>query len=46
MPSVSYLQRLGQENMEQIFDSSRWILEQDSEIGIEVCTVRLPNDTR
>ncbi|KAF9815620.1 hypothetical protein IEO21_04480 [Rhodonia placenta] len=45
MPSVSYLQRLGQENMEQIFDSSRWILEQDSEIGIEIFTseeVELP----
>lgn len=36
MPSVTYLQRLGPEHLNQIFDSSRWIFDQDAEIALEV----------
>lgn len=36
MPIVNYLQRLGPENLDQIFEHSRWVLEQDRDIGFEV----------
>jgi Vam6/Vps39-like protein vacuolar protein sorting-associated protein 39 len=36
-PSISYLQRLGPEYLEQIFKSSRWVFEQDRDIAFEVC---------
>ncbi|KAI0925948.1 hypothetical protein AcW1_008241 [Taiwanofungus camphoratus] len=45
MPSVTYLQRLGPEHLNQIFDSSRWIFDQDAEIALEIFTseeVELP----
>lgn len=45
MPSVNYLQRLGPEYLDQIFEHSRWIFEQDIDIGFEVYTseeVELP----
>jgi hypothetical protein len=35
IPSVSYLQKLGPEYLEQIFKSSRWIFEQDRDIAFE-----------
>ncbi|TCD70216.1 Vacuolar morphoproteinsis protein 6 [Steccherinum ochraceum] len=38
MPSVTYLQRLGPQYMDQIFESSHWIFEQDPEIGLEIFT--------
>ncbi|GBE87785.1 Vacuolar morphogenesis protein [Sparassis crispa] len=38
MPSVTYLQRLGPENMEQIFEYSRWLFDRDSEIALEIFT--------
>ncbi|KAJ3475842.1 hypothetical protein NLI96_g11566 [Meripilus lineatus] len=45
MPSVQYLQRLGAEHLAQIFESSRWVFEQDSDIAFEIFTseeVELP----
>ncbi|KAI0073891.1 hypothetical protein K474DRAFT_1626886 [Panus rudis PR-1116 ss-1] len=45
MPSVTYLQRLGPEHIDQIFQSARWIFEQDPEIALEIFTseeVELP----
>ncbi|KAH9926823.1 hypothetical protein B0H21DRAFT_138019 [Amylocystis lapponica] len=45
MPSVTYLQRLGPEHLDQIFEHSRWIFEQDADIAFEVFTseeVELP----
>jgi len=35
-PSVSYLQRLGPEHIDQTFKYSRWIFQQDSDIAFEV----------
>ena len=35
-PSISYLQRLGPEYLDQIFKHSRWVLEQDADLGFEV----------
>ncbi|KAJ3775239.1 hypothetical protein FB446DRAFT_417887 [Lentinula raphanica] len=34
--SIQYLRRLGPENMEQVFESARWIIEQDSDRGLEI----------
>lgn len=36
MPSVSYLQKLGPEHLEQIFKSARWVFEQNRDIAFEV----------
>jgi Vam6/Vps39-like protein vacuolar protein sorting-associated protein 39 len=36
MPSVNYLQRLGPEYLDQVFEYSRWVFEQDVDIGFEV----------
>jgi hypothetical protein len=36
MPSVSYLQKLGPEHLQQIFNSSRWIFELNGDIAFEV----------
>ncbi|PCH42287.1 rab guanyl-nucleotide exchange factor [Wolfiporia cocos MD-104 SS10] len=38
MASVNYLQRLGPGYIDQVFENSRWVLEQDSEIGLEIFT--------
>lgn len=35
-PTISYLQRLGPEHLAQIFETSKWLLSQDREIGFEV----------
>ena len=40
-PSVSYLQRLGPEHMDQIFESAHWIFEQDADIALEVRIVSM-----
>ncbi|VDB94289.1 unnamed protein product [Peniophora sp. CBMAI 1063] len=37
-PSISYLQRLGPEYLDQIFAHSRWVLEQDADLGFEIFT--------
>jgi hypothetical protein len=36
MPSISYLQKLGPEHLEQIFESSKWIFDEDRDIAFEV----------
>ncbi|KAI9061003.1 hypothetical protein FKP32DRAFT_1594678 [Trametes sanguinea] len=44
-PIVNYLQRLGPENLDQIFEHSKWVFEQDPEIAFEIFTseeVELP----
>ena len=35
-PSISYLQKLGPEYLDQIFESARWIFEQDREMAFQV----------
>jgi len=35
-PTISYLQKLGPQYLQQIFDASHWVLETDSDIGFEV----------
>ncbi|KIJ07903.1 hypothetical protein PAXINDRAFT_164538 [Paxillus involutus ATCC 200175] len=44
-PSISYLQKLGPEYLDQIFASARWIFEQDGEMAFKIFTsddVELP----
>ncbi|EGN98719.1 hypothetical protein SERLA73DRAFT_168336 [Serpula lacrymans var. lacrymans S7.3] len=44
-PSISYLQKLGPEHLEQIFESSRWVFGQDRDMAFEIFTsedVELP----
>lgn len=36
MPSVNYLQRLGPEYLDLIFEHSRWVFGQNTDIGFEV----------
>ena len=36
MPTVNYLQRLGPEHMDQIFEHSRWVFQHDRDIALEV----------
>ncbi|KAI0768086.1 hypothetical protein BD413DRAFT_605556 [Trametes elegans] len=38
MPTVNYLQRLGPEHLDQIFEHSRWVFEQDHDIAFEIFT--------
>ena len=40
MPTVNYLQRLGPEHLEQIFEHSRWVFEQNRDIAFEVTLLR------
>lgn len=35
-PSISYLQKLGSEYLDQIFESARWVFEQDRDMAFEV----------
>lgn len=35
-PSISYLQKLGPEYLDQIFESARWVFEQDHKLAFEV----------
>ncbi|KZT73130.1 hypothetical protein DAEQUDRAFT_722252 [Daedalea quercina L-15889] len=47
MPSVTYLQRLGPEHLEQIFGAAHWLFEQDADIAFEIFTseeVELPRE--
>ncbi|KAF9007557.1 hypothetical protein BDQ17DRAFT_1350883 [Cyathus striatus] len=44
-PSISYLQKLGPEHIDQIFNSARWIFDQDVDMAFEIFTsedVELP----
>lgn len=36
MPSINYLQRLGPEHLDLIFEHSLWVFEQDKTIALEV----------
>lgn len=44
MPSVTYLQRLGPQYMDQIFEFAHWIFEQDADIGLEVSYSAMPSE--
>ncbi|PIL35798.1 hypothetical protein GSI_02528 [Ganoderma sinense ZZ0214-1] len=47
MPTVNYLQRLGSEHMDQIFEHSRWVFERNRDIALEIFTseeVELPKE--
>ena len=35
-PTVAYLQKLGEEYMDQVFKYARWVFQQDQNIGFEV----------
>ena len=39
-PTVTYLQKLGVEYMDQIFTSARWVFQQDQNIAFEVGLTR------
>ncbi|KAG9314800.1 vacuolar sorting protein 39 domain 1-domain-containing protein [Chiua virens] len=44
-PSISYLQKLGPEYLDQIFESARWVFEQDRDMAFQIFTsddVELP----
>jgi len=38
-PSITYLQRLGSEYLDTVFQYSEWILGENSEMGLEVSSV-------
>lgn len=38
-PSISYLQKLGPEYIDQVFESSRWIFEQDRDMAFQVILI-------
>jgi hypothetical protein len=38
-PSITYLQRLGSEYLDTVFQYSKWILDENSEMGLEVSSV-------
>ena len=38
-PTVTYLQKLGEEYIDQVFKSARWVFQQDQNIAFEVCFV-------
>lgn len=38
-PSISYLRKLGPEYINQVFESSRWIFEEDRHMAFEVILV-------
>ena len=35
-PTISYLQKLGPEYLQQIFDAARWVFDTDRDMGFEV----------
>ncbi|KIJ52420.1 hypothetical protein M422DRAFT_26032 [Sphaerobolus stellatus SS14] len=37
-PIITYLQKLGPQYLQQVFDGSRWVLERDSDMGFEIFT--------
>ena len=41
-PSVVYLQKLGEEYIDQVFKYSRWVFQQDQNIAFEVRSARWP----
>ncbi|KZT19797.1 hypothetical protein NEOLEDRAFT_1245628 [Neolentinus lepideus HHB14362 ss-1] len=45
MPSITYLQRLGPEYLDQVFESSQWLFEKDANMAFQIFTseqVELP----
>ncbi len=36
MPTISYLQKLGPEHLEQIFKSARWVFEMNQDMAFQV----------
>lgn len=38
-PSITYLQRLGSEYLDTVFQYSKWILGENSEMGLEVSSI-------
>lgn len=44
-PSVSYLQKLGPEYLDQIFESARWVFEQDRGMVFEVSCHSTPSSS-
>lgn len=45
-PTVRYLQRLGPENLELLFQSARWVMSQDRDAGFEVISNLRVRDIR
>lgn len=41
-PTVTYLQKLGEEYMDQVFKSARWVFQQDQNIAFEVSSASSP----
>ena len=41
-PTVTYLQKLGEEYMDQVFKYARWVFQQDQNIAFEVRLTRWP----
>ena len=39
-PTVTYLQKLGEEYMDQVFKYARWVFQQDQNIAFEVRSMR------
>ena len=39
-PTVTYLQKLGEEYIDQVFKYSRWVFQQDQDIALEVRSMR------
>ena len=45
-PSIRYLQKLGQEHIQQLFESSRWILQENQDQGFQVLFSELDEEKR
>ncbi|TFL04184.1 hypothetical protein BDV98DRAFT_591033 [Pterulicium gracile] len=46
-PSIRYLQKLGPEHLDHIFETSRWVFAEDEDMGLEIYTseeLELPRD--
>lgn len=39
VPSITYLQRLGTEHLDTVFQHSRWIFDEDAEMALEVSEI-------
>lgn len=39
LPSILYLQKLGQEHLQLVFDTARWIFAEDANMAFEVTAV-------
>jgi hypothetical protein len=43
-PTIRYLQKLGQNHLDLIFDASKWVFEVDRPLGLQVRRLSLPSD--